>query len=138
MRGINKVILVGYLGKDPEVNHLEGGIAVAKFSLATTEVYNDKNGNRQEQTEWHNIVCWRKSAEIAEKYLKKGNAIYLEGKIRTSNYMDKENIKRYRTEIIAETFSMLDRKPASGSDNGGVQEPVGAPADEPIADDLPL
>ncbi|HUM45471.1 MAG TPA: single-stranded DNA-binding protein [Chitinophagales bacterium] len=138
MRGINKVILVGYLGKDPEVNHLEGGVVVAKFSLATTEVYNDKNGNRQEQTEWHNIVCWRKSAEIAEKYLKKGNAIYLEGKIRTSNYMDKENIKRYRTEIIAETFSMLDRKPANGSDNGGVQEPVGAPADEQVADDLPF
>lgn len=137
MRGINKVILVGNLGKDPEVNHLEGGIAVAKFSLATTEVYNDKNGNRQEQTEWHSIVCWRKTAEIAEKYLKKGSAIYLEGKIRTSNYLDKENIKRYRTDIVVDTFSMLDRKPTNGTE-GGVAEPVSAPADEPIADDLPF
>lgn len=97
MRGINKVILVGHLGKDPEVNHLEGGIAVAKFTLATTEVYNDKNGERKEQTEWHNIVCWRKLAEVAEKYLKKGSAIYLEGKIKSNNYTDKDNIKRYRT-----------------------------------------
>lgn len=135
MRGVNKVILVGNLGKDPEVNHLEGGIAVAKFSLATTEAYNDKTGNRVEQTEWHNIVCWRKLAEVAEKYLKKGSAIYLEGKIKSSSYTDKENIKRYRTDIVADTFTMLDRKPAEGA---GSQDPVTEPVEEPIADDLPF
>lgn len=135
MRGVNKVILVGNLGKDPEVNHLEGGIAVAKFSLATTEAYNDKTGNRVEQTEWHNIVCWRKLAEVAEKYLKKGSAIYLEGKIKSSSYTDKENIKRYRTDIVADTFTMLDRKPAEGA---GSQDTVTEPVEEPIADDLPF
>src|SRR4051812_14958826 len=105
MRGINKVILVGNLGKDPEVNHLEGGITVAKFTLATSEPYNDKNGNKVDQVEWHNIVCWRKLAEIAEKFLKKGSAIYVEGKLRTRSYTDKENIKRYFTEIVADTFN---------------------------------
>src|SRR4030095_4545833 len=99
MRGINKVILIGNLGKDPEVNHLEGGTMVAKFRLATSEVYLDKTGKRVEQTEWHNIVCWRKLAEIAEKFLKKGSAIYVEGKIKTRSYTDKENQKRYFTEI---------------------------------------
>ncbi|MBX7107393.1 MAG: single-stranded DNA-binding protein [Chitinophagales bacterium] len=133
MRGINKVILVGHLGKDPEVNHLEGGIAVAKFTLATTEVYNDKNGERKEQTEWHNIVCWRKLAEVAEKYLKKGSAIYLEGKIKSNNYTDKDNIKRYRTEIVADTFNMLDRKPEG---SGGTSEPE--PETVGAADDLPF
>ncbi len=135
MRGVNKVILVGHLGKDPEVNHLEGGLVVAKFSLATTEVYNDKSGNRVEQTEWHNIVCWRKLAETAEKYLKKGSAIYLEGKIKSSSYTDKENIKRYRTDIVAETFNMLDRKPA---DSPGGPEPEVAAVGEQVADDLPF
>lgn len=132
MRGINKVILVGHLGKDPEVNHLEGGIAVAKFTLATTEVYNDKSGERKEQTEWHNIVCWRKTAELAEKFLKKGSAIYLEGKIRSRSYTDKENIKRYFTEIVVDSFNMLDRKP----DGSGTQ--IDEPVDATVADDLPF
>ena len=135
MRGVNKVILVGHLGKDPEVNHLEGGLVVAKFSLATSDAYIDKGGNRVEQTEWHNIICWRKLAETAEKYLKKGSAIYLEGKIKSSSYTDKENIKRYRFDIVAETFNMLDRKPADGP---GVPEPEGATVGEPVADDLPF
>ncbi|MBK6484541.1 MAG: single-stranded DNA-binding protein [Chitinophagales bacterium] len=137
MRGVNKVILVGHLGKDPEVNHLEGGLVVAKFSLATSEAYNDKSGNRVEQTEWHNIICWRKLAETAEKYLKKGSAIYLEGKIKSSSYTDKENIKRYRTDIVADTFTMLDRKPESGN-NGSTGEPVTTDGEAPIADDLPF
>ncbi|MBK9731834.1 MAG: single-stranded DNA-binding protein [Chitinophagaceae bacterium] len=137
MRGVNKVILVGNLGKDPEVNHLEGGLTVAKFSLATTEAYNDKSGNRVEQTEWHNIVCWRKLAEVAEKYLKKGSAIYLEGKIKSSSYTDKENIKRYRTDIVADSFTMLDRKPDGGS--GGTNDvTVNETADVTVADDLPF
>lgn len=132
MRGINKVILVGHLGKDPEVNHLEGGIAVAKFTLATTEVYNDKNGERKEQTEWHNIVCWRKTAELAEKFLKKGSAIYLEGKIRSRSYTDKENIKRYFTEIVVDSFNMLDRKP------DGSETSINETVDATVADDLPF
>lgn len=137
MRGINKVILVGNLGKDPEVNHLEGGVAVAKFTLATSEPYNDKNGNRIDQVEWHNIVCWRKTAEIAEKYLKKGSAIYLEGKIRTRNYTDKDNIKRYFTEVVVDTFNMLDRRPDGENGVAAVSENVSASAEE-AADDLPF
>ena len=137
MRGINKVILIGNLGKDPEVNHLEGGITVTKFPLATSEVYMDKNGNRVEQTEWHNIVCWRKLAEIAEKFLKKGSAIYVEGKIKTRNYTDKENQKRYFTEIVADTFTMLDRKPEGTGETSNVSETAETSVDEP-ADDLPF
>ncbi|HSH64758.1 MAG TPA: single-stranded DNA-binding protein [Bacteroidia bacterium] len=115
MAGINKVILVGNLGKDPEVRHLEGGTAVANFTLATTEAYKDKNGQRVEQTEWHNIVVWRGLAEIAEKYLKKGTTIYLEGKIRTRSWEDKDKVKRYTTEIVADTFTMLSKKENTGS-----------------------
>ena len=135
MAGVNKVILVGNLGKDPELKYLEGNIARANFSIATSEFHKDKNGNKIEQTEWHNIVCWRKLAEVAEKYLKKGSAIYLEGKIKSSSYTDKENIKRYRTDIVADTFTMLDRKPAEGA---GSQDTVTEPVEEPIADDLPF
>ncbi len=137
MAGINKVILVGNLGKDPEVKHLDSGTTVASFSLATTETYKDKEGKRAQQTEWHNIVVWRKLAEVAEKYLTKGSKIYLEGKIRTRSWEDKEGNKRYTTEIIADNFTMLDGKkddvtldtsvsdmPAS---NGNIQD---APTDD--------
>ena len=110
MAGVNKVILIGNLGKDPEVRHLENGATVASFSLATTESYKDKEGKRIQQTEWHNIVVWRKLAEIAEKYLNKGSNIYLEGKIRTRSWEDKEGNKKYTTEIIGDTFTMLDGK----------------------------
>lgn len=109
MSGINKVILVGHLGKDPEVRHLEGGATVATFPLATSETYT-KNGERVEQTEWHNIVTWRGLAEIAEKYLRKGKLVYIEGKIRTRSYDDKEGNKRYVTEIVADSMTMLGRK----------------------------
>jgi single-strand DNA-binding protein len=110
MAGVNKVILVGNLGKDPEVRYLEGGIAVASFSLATTEVHKDKTGNRTEQTEWHHIVVWRSLAEIAEKHLKKGMTIYLEGKLRTRSWDDKEGRKRNSTEIVGDTFTILSKK----------------------------
>ena len=115
MAGVNKVILVGNLGKDPEVRHLEGGAAVANFTLATTEVYKDKTGTRQEQTEWHNIVVWRGLAEIAEKYLKKGMTIYVEGKLRTRSWDDKEGHKRYTTEIVGDTFTILGKKENTNS-----------------------
>jgi single-strand DNA-binding protein len=110
MSGINKVILVGNLGKDPEVRHLEGGAIVAKFPLATSETYKTKDGQKMDQTEWHNIVMWRGLAESAEKYLRKGTLIYLEGKIRTRSWEDKEGHKRFTTEIIADTMTMLGSK----------------------------
>jgi single-strand DNA-binding protein len=117
MRGLNKVMLIGHLGKDPEIQNFEGGAMLAKFSLATTEAFKDKAGNRQELTEWHNIVVWGSLAEIAQKYLRKGMAIYLEGKIRNRSYDDKEGVKKYITEIRAESFQMLEKK------EGGIGAP---------------
>lgn len=117
MSGVNKVILVGHLGKDPEVRYLEGNVSVASFPLATSEVYN-KDGKRVEQTEWHNIVLWRGLADVAVKYLAKGKLVYIEGRLRTRTYEDKEGIRRYATEIVAETFTLLGRK--SDFEPGGI------------------
>jgi single-strand DNA-binding protein len=125
MASINKVILIGNLGKDPEIRHLEGGVAVARFPIATSESYKDKTGNKVERTEWHNIVAWRGLAEVSEKYLKKGQAVYIEGKIRTNNYQDKEGIQRYTTEIVADNMTMLGGRPdgsGNGQGGGNVQE----------------
>jgi len=109
MAGINKVILVGKLGADPEIRTFDNGIKKASFSLATGESYKDKEGNRVDQTEWHNIALWRGQAEVAEKYLHKGSKIYLEGKIRTRSY-EKDGIKKYFTEIQGDNFVMLDAR----------------------------
>src|SRR5690606_2294317 len=109
MSGVNKVILVGHLGKDPEVRHLDGNVTVASFPLATSESYS-KDGKRVEQTEWHNIVMWRGLAEVAAKYLQKGKLVYIEGKLRTRSFEDKEGHKKYNTEIVAENFTLLGRK----------------------------
>jgi single-strand DNA-binding protein len=119
MAGVNKVILVGNLGKDPEIKYLEGNIARVHFSLATSEAYKDKAGNRVEQTEWHNIVIWRALAESAEKILKKGMQIYLEGKILTRQWNDRDGIKRSITEINCDNFVILQRKDASSNDFKG-------------------
>ncbi len=146
MRGLNKVMLIGHLGKDPEVQHLDQGVTLAKFSLATSESYIDKSGQKVDQTEWHNIVIWRKLAEIAEQYLKKGSFVYVEGKIRTRSWDDKEGNKRYSTEIIADNFTMLDKK-SDTTDTGNVQEsapPVeksvegGEKEEKETLDDLPF
>ena len=110
MKGLNKVLLIGNLGKDPEVQTLEGNIKVAKFSLATTESYKDDKGQPHAQTEWHSIVLWRGLAELAEKYLKKGSTIHLEGKNRTRSYEDKQGVKRYVTEVVGEELILLDKK----------------------------
>ena len=115
MAGVNKVMLIGNLGKDPEVRHLDSGVAVANFSLATTESYNNKQGERVNQTEWHNIVMWRGLADIAEKYLKKGNSVYIEGKIHTRKWEDKEGNTRYSTDIIADKMTMLGSKTESST-----------------------
>ncbi len=115
MSGVNKAILVGRLGKEPEVRNLENGIAVAHFSIATSEVYKDKTtGERKESTEWHNIVLWRGLAEIAQKYLHKGDMVYIEGKLRTRSW-EKDNVTRYTTEIVADNMTMLSGKAGGGS-----------------------
>ena len=132
MSGINKVILVGHLGKDPEVRHLEGGVTVASFPLATSETYN-KDGKRVEQTEWHNIVLWRGLAEVASKYLQKGKLVYIEGKLRTRSFEDKEKVKKYVTEIVAENFTMLGRK--SDFEQGPTSTPSISQTSEPKIQD---
>lgn len=110
MSGVNKVILIGNLGRDPEMRYSEGNIARLSFSLATTEVYKDKAGNRAEHTEWHNIVLWRNLAEQGEKLLKKGTQIYLEGKLQTRQWNDKEGSKKNITEIIGDNFTVLQQR----------------------------
>ena len=122
MAGVNKVILVGNLGKDPEVRHLEGGSKVIKFTLATSETFKDKSGNRKETTEWHNITIWRENLmDIAEKYLKKGMTIYLEGRIRNRSY-EKEGVKHYTSEIVADSFTFLSKKENSTSEAPSTEE----------------
>jgi single-strand DNA-binding protein len=113
MQGVNKVILVGHLGKDPELKYLEGNIARLSFNLATTEVYNDKAGNRTEHTEWHHVILWRNLAENASKLLKKGSQIYVEGKLQTRQWNDRDGAKKNITEIIGENFVLLQKKDAA-------------------------
>jgi len=129
MAGINKVILVGNLGKDPEIRTLENGSKVAQFSMATTESYKDKAGNWQDQTEWHNIVVWRYLADKAENSLKKGSKVYLEGKIRTRSWTDKDNNTRYTTEIIGDKMLVLDKREGG---NGNYPPPVSAEDMPPV------
>jgi len=117
MSGVNKVILIGNLGKDPEVRYLDNGVAVANMSIATTENYKNKEGDRVSQTEWHDVVLWRGLAEIAEKYLKKGSSVYIEGKIRTNKWVDKDENTRYKTEILADKLNMLGRSVNSDDNN---------------------
>jgi single-strand DNA-binding protein len=126
MAGVNKVILIGNLGKDPELKYFEGNIAKLSFSLATTEFYKDKNGNKVEQTEWHHIVFWRILAENAAKLLKKGSQVYLEGKLQTRQWTDKEGQKRNITEIVGENFVLLqsrDNNKNSSSETGSENLP---------------
>jgi single-strand DNA-binding protein len=127
MAGINKVILVGNLGKDPEVRHLESGSAVANFPLATSEVYTDKNGQRITQTEWHNVVLWRRNAEVAEKYLSKGRQVYIEGKLRTRNWTDRDGNTRYTTEVVGDLLQLLGSRPEGDADRNAQSQSEGSP-----------
>jgi single-strand DNA-binding protein len=118
MSGVNKVILVGRLGKDPEVRNLDNGVAVANFTMATSETYKDRTtGEKKETTEWHNIVLWRGLAEISQKYLHKGDLVYIEGKLRTRSW-EKEGVTRYTTEIVADNMTMLGSR-SGGANTGG-------------------
>lgn len=110
MRGVNKVMLIGNLGKDPDVQYLEGNIGVAKFSLATTETYKDRGGKLISQTEWHTVVLWRGLADLAQKYLHKGSLVYIEGRLKTRSWEDKEGNKKFATEIVGENLIMLDKR----------------------------
>lgn len=121
--GVNKVILVGNLGKDPEIRTLEGGVTIARFTLATSESYKDKSGQRVDKTEWHNIVLWRGLAEVAEKYLRKGQQVYIEGKITNRSYQDKDGTQKYFTEIVGDNMTMLGgRGDSNGPPSGGGYE----------------
>ncbi|MGA2508263.1 MAG: single-stranded DNA-binding protein [Chitinispirillaceae bacterium] len=123
MLGVNKVILIGNLGKDPELRYTPSGQPTASFSLATTERWNDKNGQRQERTEWHNIVAWGKLAELVNQYLKKGRSAYVEGRINTRSWDDRDGNKKYRTEIVASQIQFLGGggTPSAGSPAAGAE-----------------
>ena len=137
---VNKAIIIGNLGRDPEVRFTSGGRAVAKFSVATTERWTDQQGQRQEKTEWHNIVVWGKQAETCGQYLSKGRQVYVEGRITTRSYDDKEGNKRYTTEIVARDVRFLGGGGGSGGsgrggDDSGFVAPPGEDAGGPPADD---
>lgn len=143
MSGVNKVILVGRLGKDPEVRNLENGATVANFTMATSETYKDKTtGEKKEITDWHNIVLWRGLAEIAQKYLHKGDMIYVEGKLRTRSW-EKDGVTRYTTEIIGDNMTMLSTRGGGGSSSANEGYAPG-PKNESVppvsggSDDLPF
>ena len=138
MAGVNKVILIGNLGKDPEVRYLDSGVVVANFSLATTENYKNKEGERVSLTEWHNIVLWRGLAEVAEKWLKKGSSVYIEGKIRNRKWEDKEGNTRYTTEILADNMTMLGKKEDSSAEKTETTPEQECIPQEEKGDDLPF
>lgn len=137
---LNKVMLIGNVGKDPEIRHLENESMVASFPLATTERFKDKNGNWQEQTEWHNIVCWRSLAERVEKYVKKGSQLFIEGRIRTNNWVDQAGQKRYSVEILADNMQLLNKKTDTQPTNNSIQQIVATAeaANKDLPDDLPF
>lgn len=132
MRGVNKVVLIGNLGKDPDLQYLEGNIGVAKFPLATTETYKDKGGKLVSQTEWHTVVLWRGLAELAQKYLHKGSLIYVEGRLRTRSWEDKEGNKKFATEVVCDNLIMLEKRSEFSNHNkgGNNQEIDNYPGDE--------
>ena len=128
---VNKVILVGNVGKDPETRYIDESTAITKFPLATSETYKNKSGERVSNTEWHNVVLWRGLAQVAEKYVKKGTQIYLEGRIKTRSYDDADGNKRYITEIVGDQLQMLGRKPDDGSaTSAGTSQAQASPANQ--------
>ncbi|HRP54677.1 single-stranded DNA-binding protein [Agriterribacter sp.] len=132
MRGVNRVMLIGNLGKDPDIQFLEGNIAVAKFPLATTETFKDRTGKLISQTEWHTVVLWRGLAELAQKYLHKGSLVYIEGRLRTRSWEDKEGNRKFATEVVGDNLIMLDKRvdSAHGANNAN-DHPEGFNSDIP-------
>ncbi|GAA4301239.1 single-stranded DNA-binding protein [Compostibacter hankyongensis] len=149
MRGVNRVTLIGNLGRDPDVQFLEGNIAVAKFSLATTETFKDRSGKLLTQTEWHTVVLWRGLAELAQKYLHKGSLVYIDGRLRTRSWEDREGNKKYATEIVGDNLVMLDKRsegnydmpghhPGEEGEPGNKTDKDSSPPPEEHGDDLPF
>lgn len=141
-RGVNKVIIIGNVGANPEVRYTPSGSAVANFNVATNEAWKDSNGNQQERVEWHRIVAWGKLGEICGEYLKKGSHIYLEGRLRTRSWEDQNGNKRYTTEILASDIQMLDKKPQAAAEEVEVPSAASQSSGGPSAavgdDDLPF
>ena len=143
---INKVTLIGRLGRDPELRRFENGAAVAQFSVATTENYKDNNGDWQEQTEWHNIVAWRTLAEQAERQLKKGSLVFIEGKLTTRKFTDKNGVERTTTEVVAALMRLLDKRENSGQSQSTAPQAMGqmpataqsTSSNMSVEDDLPF
>jgi len=133
---VNKAILVGFVGNDPEVKYLDSGTPVANFRLATSENYTNKAGEKVTQTEWHNIVLWRSVAEVAEKYVRKGTQVYIEGRIRTRSWDDRDGNKRYTTEIVADTLQLLGKKGDTGYTAAPSKESVAGNTSETISPNL--
>ncbi len=140
-RGVNKAILIGNLGSDPELRYTPNGHAVATFNIATNERRPDKDGNFQDHTEWHKVVAWRKLAETVGEYLKKGSQVYIEGRIQTRKWEDKEGVTRYQTEIVAQNLQMLGGRRPEGSAEPGGEELTDEPPEDAAAEgdsDLPF
>ena len=151
---LNKVMLIGRLGRDPEIRYTKSGGAVANFSLATTDTWKDREGQKQEKTEWHNIVAWSRLADFAQNYLKKGKLIYLEGRLQTRDWTDNQNVKHWKTEVVANNILFMeklgDAGPGTGRPEGGFEGPPsdreqGPPEETPpggegtyLEDDIPF
>lgn len=139
---LNKAMIIGRLGRDPEIRYTNSGSAVANFSIATSESWKDKSGNKQEKTEWHNIVAWGRLADFAQNHLEKGKLIYVEGRLQTSDWMDKQNVKHYKTEVIAHTINFMEKLDASEKQD----QPAGQAQSQPetgdqgpyMEDDIPF
>lgn len=146
MAGVNKAILVGNLGRDPELRTTPNGQSVVNFTLATSENWTDKSGERVERTEWHRIVAWGRTAEMCAQYLSKGRTVYVEGRIQTREWEDKDGNKRYTTEINAQTVNFIGPRPGGGGDGGsggsggygGSRGPAGGDGPPPADDDIPF
>jgi single-strand DNA-binding protein len=141
MASVNKVILIGNLGSDPDVRYTPSGTAVANFNIATNESWTNKEGTREERTEWHRIVCWNRTAELCGEYLSKGRTVYIEGRLQTREWEDKEGQKRYTTEVVAQSVKFLggrnERGKESPKSSSAAPDKEGAPA-VPVEDDIPF
>jgi single-strand DNA-binding protein len=138
MGSVNKVTIIGNLGADPEVRYTGGGQAVANFGIATSESWNDKEGKKQERTEWHRIVVWGKLAELCGQHLKKGKQVYLEGKLQTREWTDKENRKQYTTEVVAREITFLGNRSGGGGRGGDIADDPGSKSSDPVSEDIPF